>query len=129
MRGDWKDDAMEYHDMDRAAQERAEAEMASRHTPGPWTYLEHRRDAGDAERTIITIRDARHLVLATLDRLDYAVSGEETRANACLIALAPRMAAALRALARWDLAQLCHNFAIAEEVSEILRELDGGARC
>jgi hypothetical protein len=28
MRGDWKDDAMQYRDIDRAAQEKAEEELA-----------------------------------------------------------------------------------------------------
>lgn len=124
---DWRHDAEQYRDLDRAAQERAEKELGRRlATPAPWES-----PGTDGEERVVSFRDGqgKRRTLAHV----YGRTDAERDANARLIALAPRMAEALRALIvavkaahATDMRLL--TLGVADDARAILRELDGGTR-
>lgn len=63
----------------------------SNHTPGPWTISEGQSDIG-----IVIVRT---LVAMVTNDEDWPISLEEQQANACLIAAAPDLLAALERIA------------------------------
>jgi len=95
MRGDWKDEAMQYRDIDRAAQAAAEKElemevhMSTKHTPGPWSC--ERQDDDDG-----SIYYAIHAHAG----YEFIVNVHENKANARLIAAAPDLLHELEHLVR-----------------------------
>jgi uncharacterized cupin superfamily protein len=92
----------------------------AKHTPGPWTVQKHHHAAGDLWLTVlrgawdVTHNHAsRPEVIA--DAAYSAMSDEENEANAHLIAAAPDLLAALRAMVLNDAHTYrdCHKAALA----------------
>ncbi len=74
------------------------------HTPGPWTLQELPHDHDFRTGVNYTVRDAWNCCLAQVGHVDALHDGEETEANARLIAAAPELLEALRKwIARVDL--------------------------
>ena len=68
------------------------------HTPGPWTIqdLPHQHDFRKGVEYVI--RDARNCALAQVGHIDAIHDGQESEANARLIAAAPMLLEALEGL-------------------------------
>lgn len=71
----------------------------SAHTPGPWT-VDDQRQRGDIYTTVVIRPHAQGFMLATLDAASftYGDGGMDIEANARLIAAAPELLAALKAV-------------------------------
>lgn len=130
MRGDFFDSAMQYRDLDLAAQRRAEEEIVeSKHTPGPWNRTPTQ---GGEPGLIIESIDSPdgHIVATALRSLQTGVAAvgtdwrtkEEAEANARLIAAAPDLLLALKAVLGWGLADPSQMQADAGHPGDIERQ-------
>ena len=72
----------------------------TQHTPGPWTIqdLPHQHDFRKGVEYVI--RDARNCALAQVGHIDAIHDGQESEANARLIAAAPMLLETLDAISR-----------------------------
>lgn len=98
MRGDWRDEAMQYRDVDRKAQEVAEAALAGREawTNGRLTIRRSARPA-DGEWDFALLDSEGEIIAETFGRVDTN-KRRPAEANARLFANAPELWAALEAL-------------------------------
>lgn len=94
--------------------------MSAPHTPAPWRVVEsHHADSNDS------IRAARGQILAWIEPND--VGGLEAQANACLIAAAPELLDACRALL--PLARAAgFRVSTLDDAHQLIERIEGGGR-